>query len=350
MRAPLLWPAGVLFLLSLFASPHPAEGGARPLVAVVAENDGTEITDFVVPYSVLVQSGAAEVVDVAVHPGAVRFMPAVALEPNDVIDSFDARHPEGASYVVVPAMHRSDDPALLDWVRAQASRGATIVGICDGVWVLAQAGLLEGRAATGHWYSLDDLEKRYPRTRWVRNRRYVRDGSIVTTTGVTASLPAALALVEEIAGRERAEATARELGVPRWSDEHESGRFHLDAAHVATAAGNWLAPWRWERVGIPIAAGVDEMALAFAADANGRTYLSTVVATASTLGPVVGRRGLRLLPDATATSAGVDRVEPLPDAGVPPAQVLDHTLARIAAEHGEETARFVALQLEYPWR
>jgi hypothetical protein len=48
----------VLFLfLSLFPSSHPAEGGARPLVAVVAEDDGTEITDFVVPYSVLVQSG-----------------------------------------------------------------------------------------------------------------------------------------------------------------------------------------------------------------------------------------------------------------------------------------------------
>jgi putative intracellular protease/amidase len=340
-----------LLLLALFVPmPRLASAAGRPLVAVVADNEGTEITDFVIPYSVLRESAAADVVDVAVDAGPVHFMPAtLGLSPSETLASFDARYPEGADYVIVPAMHRSGEPSLLDWLRAQSERGAVIVGICDGVWVLAKAGLLEGREATGHWYSFEDLEKEYPRTRWVRDLRYVRDGSVVTTTGVTASLPASLALVEEIAGRERAAAVARELGVTTWSAAHESARFRLDRGHAATAAGNWLALWRWERVGIPITPGIDEMALAFTADANARTYLSTAVGTAAAPGPVAGRRGLKLLPDATAPSADVDRVVDVPGDDVPPARALDDALARIAEKHGEGTARFVALQLEFPW-
>jgi putative intracellular protease/amidase len=339
-------------LLAAVLLPLLAAGGAaaRPLVAVVAENEGTEITDFVVPYGVLVQSGAADVVDVAVRSGAVSFLPALALEARETIASFDAKHPDGADYVVVPAVHRSDSPALLAWLRAQAERGATIVGVCDGAWVLARAGLLEERAATGHWYSFDDLAEEFPRTRWVKDRRWVRDGPMMTTTGVSASLPAALELVSEIAGEERARAVASELGVAAWDAAHESARYRLDAGHMATAAGNWLALWRWERVGIPIASGVDEIALAFTVDAHGRTYRTTALGLAESAEPVTSRRGLRLLPDAFASAAAFDRIEELPRDEVAPARALDHALARIDELHGEGTARFVALQLEYPWR
>jgi putative intracellular protease/amidase len=292
----LAFVASFAFLaLASLASRAIASASGRPVVAVVAHNDGTEITDFLVPYSVLRDSGAVDVVDVSVRPGPVELMPPkLALQASETIASFDASHPDGADYVVVPAMHASSDPALLDWLRAQSKRGAVIVGICDGVWAVARAGLLEGRAATGHWYSFDDLQEEFPNTRWVRDRRWVRDGAVVTTTGVTASLPASLALVEEIAGRERAEAVARELGVSTWSAAHESARFRLDTGHRATAVKSWLVPWRWERVGIPIEAGVDEMALAFTADANGRTWVSTAGAPAAAAGPNPGRRGLGL--------------------------------------------------------
>ncbi len=106
-------------------------------------------------------------------------------------------------------------PKLIAWVAAQARKGATVVGVCDGVWVLARAGLLEGREATGHWYSFDDLRKAYPKTQWLRNKRYVADGKVVTTTGVTATIPVSFALVEAIEGRENGFRRAdRDLGAP----------------------------------------------------------------------------------------------------------------------------------------
>lgn len=322
--------------------------GRRPLVVVIGENEGTETTDFVVPYGVLSASGVAEVVDVSVNPGPIQMMPALTLKAKETIDSFDVQHPAGADYVIVPAMHRADEPKLRAWLRGQAERGATIVAICEGARVVAGAGLLENRSATTHWYALSSLEKEYPLTRWVRDRRYVSDGPVITTTGVSASLPASLALVERIGGRDRATALAAELGVPGWDDAHQSSRFHLSARHVATAAHNLLAFWNYERVGIPIAAGVDEIGLAFNADALGRTYRTTAVTIGTGPAPITSKRGLTILPDAVADGAAVDRIAALPD-DVPPGRSLDRALAAIASSDGENTARFVALQLEYPW-
>jgi putative intracellular protease/amidase len=313
-----------------------------PVVAVLGQNDGTETTDFLVPYGVLRESGAAEVLAVATRPGALALHPALTIHPQATIAEFDAHHPDGADYVVVPAMHRADDPDVLAWVRAQAAKGATIVGVCDGALVLAAAGLLDGRRATAHWYSRDGLRRRHPSIEWVRDRRWVVDRGVVTTTGVTASIPVSLALVEAIAGPPAAEALAERLGDTRWDAAHASDAFQLDRGHVGTAARNWLALWSHETLAIPVADGVDEIALGLAADAWSRTYRSRATAVAA--GPVTTRRGLTLVPD----SAGGGPALPAPPADRP-ARALDLALAGITDRYGEATAALVALQLEYGW-
>ena len=185
-------------------------GRPHPIIAVAGQSRGSETTDYLVPYGVLTQSGAAQVIALGTQPGPIQLMPALKIVPQATLAEFDARFPDGADYVIVPAVHEPDDATLVGWVRAQAHKGAVIVGVCDGVWVVANAGLLRGRRATGHWYSLSRLEHKFSNTRWVRNRRYVADDSVVTTTGVTASIPVSLALVEAIAGRERATEVAKE--------------------------------------------------------------------------------------------------------------------------------------------
>ncbi|WP_245176175.1 DJ-1/PfpI family protein [Cupriavidus sp. AcVe19-6a] len=241
----------------------PRFGRTKPVVAVVAETYYTELSDFVVPYGILSASNAADVYALATQPGVVRMFPAnLTIAPQATTDDFDRRFPEGADYVIVPAVHRDGDPKLLAWVVAQARKGGTVVGVCDGVWVLARAGLLEGRQATGHWYSFDDLRKAYPRIQWQRGKRYVADGKVVTTTGVTATIPVSFALVEAIAGRDKALALAKSLGVECWSSAHPSERFRLRLASMLTIAGNYASFWRHEDVGIPVAPGVDEISLA----------------------------------------------------------------------------------------
>jgi len=321
---------------------------AVPVVAVLGLNDGSETTDYLVPYGVLSASRLAKVIALAPEPRPITLMPALRIQPQATPAVFDARYPDGADYVIVPAMHRADDPTVLAWIRSQASKGATIVGICEGALVLSHAGLLRDRAATTHWYSVGKLRQENPGMRWARDRRYVADRGVVTTTGVSASLPVSLALVEAIGGRVRAEALAQELGVDSWDARHDSAVFALDRGHLLTGAGNLLAFWRHETVGLPVEDGVDEIALALAANAWATTYRSRVIVLSASGAPLATRRGLTLLPEAS-TDVQPDLVL-MPVTADRPARALDDALVGIAARYGAPTAAFVALLLEAPMR
>lgn len=326
------------------AAPKP--GRARPLIAVLADNAGTETTDFVVPYGVLKASGVADVVTVSTGPGAVRLIPALRIRADMTLAQFDAANPAGADILVVPAVEKRDAPALLDWVRAQYAKGAAVVSICEGAWVIANAGLLDGKFATTHWFALGSIAERFPATTWVRDRRWVVDGNVMTTTGVSASIPASLALVEAIAGRSAADRTARSLGLGVGlggrGPEHDTGAFALTAGHVSTIATNWLARWRHETVELPLDEGFDEIATALAADAWSRTYRSRARVT-NAGGAVLSRRGL--IVETEPASPPGRHVLPAPAS--PATFALDATLDAIGARYGEPTANLVALELEY---
>ena len=315
---------------------------ARPVVAIVGINDATEVTDYLMPHGILTRAGVAEVVAVATEPGPVRLYPALAVAPDMTTAAFDAAYPAGADYVIVPAMRRDDDPAALGWIRDQAAQGAIVVGVCAGAKVVAAAGLLEGRRATTHWYYRRALERLAPSLVWVPDRRFVVDGPVATTTGITASAPMMLTLVEAIAGRPKAAEVAADLGLAAWDARHASAAFGVTRPFAATALGNRLAVWRHATLALPVGDGIDEVALALVADAWSRTWRARVVTVAAS--PVTTRSGLRLLPDRGEVTGAA-----LPLLGAaPPLRQLDAALAEIAARHGAATARFVADQLEYP--
>ena len=102
------------------------------------------------------------------------------------------------------------DPATVAWVRGAAARARRVCSVCTGAFILAEAGLLDGRSATTHWASCDRLAERYADVEVARDPIFVRDGDVYTSAGVTAGMDLALALVEEDLGR----ATA--LEVARW--------------------------------------------------------------------------------------------------------------------------------------
>ncbi|GAA5235025.1 transcriptional regulator [Verticiella sediminum] len=319
----------------------------RPLVAVVGINDATETTDYLVPTGILRRADVADVFTLATEPGPVQLFPALTVEADATLAQFDARNPEGADYVIVPAMSRDDDPRVLRWLQGQAGKGAIIIGVCAGAKVVGAAGLLDGKRATTHWYFLNDLLERSPSITYVADRRMVMDRGVATTTGISASMPMMLTLIDAIAGRQKAEAVARDLGLPAWDASHASAAFKLTRPFAATVLSNRLAFWQKEQVGVNLEPGMDEVSLALVADAWSRTYRSRAVALAQAPGAIVTRSGVRVIPDALAVERPADRhVSTFADQ--PPANALDQALLSITEQYGARTAEVVAMQLEYP--
>lgn len=103
------------------------------------------------------------------------------------------------------------DLALLDWLRSAAARSRRVTSVCSGAFILAAAGLLDGRRATTHWSVCDVMARLFPTVEVESDRIYVRDGHVWTSAGVTAGMDLALALVEHDHGSAIALDVARHL-------------------------------------------------------------------------------------------------------------------------------------------
>jgi len=107
------------------------------------------------------------------------------------------------------------DPELLDFLRQAAAKARRIASVCSGAFLLAEAGLLDGKRATTHWGRTSDFAGRYPQVRLEPDRIFIRDGAIWTSAGITAGIDLALALIAEDLGEGVARQTAQQLVVYR---------------------------------------------------------------------------------------------------------------------------------------
>lgn len=323
--------------------PAPKAGRRHPLIVVVAENEGAETTDFVVPYGVLKDSGVADVRSLSTGAGPIKLTRGLSIMADETMAQFDARESAGADIVIVPAQAAPKDAALAKWVRLQAAKGATIISVCEGARVLANAGLLDGKRAVTHFSAMPGMAKAYPATTWVRDRRYLQDGAVISTTGVTASIPMSLALVEAIGGSAVAKATAIHFGVATWGSEHLTANFVLGKADYAAAVLAMSEVWTHETIEAPIDNGIDEVSLAFQTDAWGRTYRTKVVTTHLGRSAIRSLRGLVILPDAEPEAGRY-----LIQSGVKPAIAkLNEAFVLMGRRYGPGATRLATLGMEY---
>jgi transcriptional regulator GlxA family with amidase domain len=105
------------------------------------------------------------------------------------------------------------DAALVNWVRRRAETARRVASVCTGAFLLAEAGLLDGRRCTTHWRQCEELARRYPSLHVESDPIFVRDGDVWTSAGVTSGIDLTLAFVEADLGRSMALAVARQLVV-----------------------------------------------------------------------------------------------------------------------------------------
>jgi transcriptional regulator GlxA family with amidase domain len=160
--------------------------------------------------------------DAAGHPRFRLLVCAAERGPLTTNAGFSIETPHGlqalrrAHIIVVPSWRESGEPAppgLLEALRAAHKRGATIVGLCLGAFVLAEAGLLDGRPATTHWHLVPEFARRYPQVQLQPEVLYVDDGDILTSAGTAAGLDCCLHLLRVRYGADAANRAARRMVV-----------------------------------------------------------------------------------------------------------------------------------------
>ncbi|MGI5204956.1 helix-turn-helix domain-containing protein [Spirillospora sp. CA-108201] len=197
-----------------------------------------------------------------------------------------------ADTVVIPACASVVDeqpPDLVDAVRAAHGNGARVVSLCTGAFVLAAAGLLDGRPATTHWMHAGQLAARHPKVLVDASVLYIDDGDVLTSAGTAAGLDLCLHLVRNDHGAAVASALAKRLVMPA----HRPGgqAQYIDAA-VPPADADELGPlldWARERLHEPLTVA----ALARRAGVTTRTLIRRFHAATGTT-PMAWLRGIRI--------------------------------------------------------
>lgn len=192
--------------------------------------------------------GTYELSLVALEPGPVRSSSGVALVAGPLpIGAFDTVMVAGGEGTRPAAL----DPVLIAWVRQAAANARRTASVCSGAYVLAEAGLLNGRRATTHWERTADFTRRYPTVRLEPDRIYVRDGAIWSSAGITAGIDLALALIAEDLGEAVARRTAQQLVVHH---RRPGGQSQFSALSALGGGGRFdeLLTWMEDHLAEPL--------------------------------------------------------------------------------------------------
>ncbi|MGA5700950.1 helix-turn-helix domain-containing protein [Peterkaempfera bronchialis] len=165
-----------------------------------------------------------------------------------------------ADLVISVASHRREGypPELLLGLRQAVERGARVLSICSGAYLLGAAGLLDGRRCTTHWRHVDDLAARFPLATLEPDVLYVDEGQVVTSAGTAAGIDACLHIVRQEQGSEVARAIARRMVV---APHRDGGQAQYVERPLPEAEGDSLAGLLdWMRHHLDQEATVDRLA------------------------------------------------------------------------------------------
>ncbi|KHK98779.1 hypothetical protein LK09_07725 [Microbacterium mangrovi] len=207
---------------------------ATPRRVVVVAPERVVAFDFAIPFEVFSRpelQGAYDVVGCAERPGVVATTTGIGLCVEEDLSVF-----AGAHAVIVPGHDLATRPsgALLRALSAARERGTRVASICTGAFLLAEAGLLDGRTATTHWQHAARLAAEYPAIRVNPNVLYTEDDGVFTSAGVSAGVDLCLHMLERDLGAAPALDVARSLVMPR---HRVGGQAQYRPAPLVNASG-----------------------------------------------------------------------------------------------------------------
>lgn len=183
----------------------PAEG-TIPVAFVISE--GAVVIDFCGPWEVFQDVHTAQGDEFfRLYTVAETTKPITASAGLKIVPDYTFQTAPSPKVIVIPAQNR-ESAAMLEWIRTSARTADITMSVCTGAYVLARTGLLSGKAATTHHSAYSDFAMQFPDIHLKRGARFVEDGNLASSGGLSCGIDLALRVVERYYGRERAEQTA----------------------------------------------------------------------------------------------------------------------------------------------
>jgi AraC family transcriptional regulator, transcriptional activator FtrA len=278
--------------------------GRRTAVLLLGDSL-TEATDFLVPFEVLGESGEYNVYAVARERRPLRMFPGeLAVLPHYTYDEFAALG-RAPAIIVVPYMEADTEEAIAargEFLRRWWRDDTVLLTVCGGSYSAARTGVLTGRTATSHTNVLRLVRNEMPGINWVEGQRYVDDGNLITSAGITSGLDATLHLLSRDHGRESALRVAERLGYAQ-VQYLDDPSFEVPAGDpITTLLGAAFA--RQQTMALAVFDSASEIALAALSDTYTRTYSLRVMPVSTTHRVITTRHGLHVVPRGTLEDAG----------------------------------------------
>lgn len=213
-------------LLALSAAPAAPAAERQPYtrnVAIVVYEDAQPL-DWTGPFEVY--NDAARIGGANGQPAFRVYLVSKTTEPLNaqgikVVPAYSIENAPRPDIVVIPggpAARVYDDPAFFAWAKQALEAAEVAQSVCTGAFVLGKAGLLDGLEVTTFWGSIDSLQKAYPKAKVRSGRRFVDNGHVVTTAGISAGIDGSLHVVARLLGRRVADQVAQYMEY-RWTPE-----------------------------------------------------------------------------------------------------------------------------------
>lgn len=214
----------------------------------------------------------------AADPQPRRVTGGMTIEPG-----YDLQRTHSADLVAIPAWQPAGEPfeaEVIEALHAAVDRGATILAVCSGAFLLAAAGLLDGRRATCHWRHAPELQACYPNLTVDSDQLYVQDGQVVTSAGTSAGIDACLHLVRRELGAWVANRIARRMVVPPHRDGGQAQYVDTPVPRVPDEGAELAALLEWIQANLQRSHTVE--ALASRVHMAPRTFARRFTATTGT--------------------------------------------------------------------
>ncbi|MGC1684679.1 MAG: DJ-1/PfpI family protein [Candidatus Acidiferrales bacterium] len=183
----------------------PAKG---PIPVAFLISDGAVVIDFAGPWEVFQDVHDAQGLGFfKLYTVAETTKPVTASAGLKIVPDYTFQTAPSPKVIVIPAQN-GDTPAMLEWIRKSSKIADVTMSVCTGAYLLAKTGLLSGKAATTHHSAYSEFAMEFPDIQLRRGARFVEDGNLASSGGLSSGIDLALRVVERYYGRERAEETA----------------------------------------------------------------------------------------------------------------------------------------------